>query len=286
MMAYEVSNAVFNKFSTSSNGGVFNINKDIPFSACFCYFSSCTVGTCDGGCIYFSSSKTLITSNNCIFSCIASNGQFLYSIGPSTYANLELNNTVSQDCSGTGRAVCYLKNTNILSRKYNSSFCSSGVHCNVGVHECARSNSSYYQFYRNPNDILYNVNAGGSDHVFSFALFVNNTLRAGECGYIHFNSPVTASITTNYIYAFSNSHKIFNQYKGTIIVNNFFGDEFSSTGTGTIKTSNIKEDKNFVYTTFFAKKLICNEKSIKCISLVPRRRSSFNMLALVIVIML
>jgi len=243
-----VSYAIFKQFSADTNGGVFCIDKDIYTTVFSCSFTLCNVGNKNGACIYYASSKTLFSSNNCISSCIACNGQFISSAGPSSYSSLELNRTATTDCSGTGRAVVYLINTNILSRTYNSSKCISGVHCNVGVHECARSDSSFYYFISNPNDILYNVNAGGTSHLFSHICFINNTLNHGQNGYIHFNSPTTAVLTVDNLFASGNTNKLIDAHQGTVIVKHFTGDAFTRTGGGFLTQEVIDERENYVLT--------------------------------------
>jgi len=268
-----ISNAIFKHFITNVNGGVVCINREVFVSVLFSSFTLCNVGNQNGACFYFASSKTMSSSNNCISSCIACNGQFIFSASPSSYSNLELNRTTTSDCSGAERGVVYIRKANILSRAYNSSNCITNIHCNVCIVDCERSDSSFYIFFDNPNDILYGISSGGSNHLLSNVCLINNTYNHGQNGYIHNNSPTDESITVDNISAFGNAHTLIDAYKGTITVKHFTGDRFTRTGGGSIVKGDIKEREDYVLATSFAMKLICerNERlvSIKRIRIFP-----------------
>ena len=255
----------FVNLSSQANGGAIYFNKAIKLLIFRSFFVRCLTGqSYNGGGIYFESSKSLITFGNCAFGCVSGNGFFIYIKGAAK-SNFFLNETMTANCSGSDHCVCYIHKLDLYSRMYNSSFCSSKVHCNVHSFRNEVTDSMFHQYYKNNLDIIYGANSDGVKHRLSHACLIENGRSNGNHGYIHINSFTNEVLTVNYLYAYGNDVgiPIANPQKGKIVINNFTGDRFTYAGNGQISTSNIIINSSFVMTTLFKNILVC-EVNAKC----------------------
>ena len=280
----DISHSSFKSFTHSSNGGVIYINNK-KISVFSCLFASCSSETYDGGCMYCISPIKIITSKNCILDCIAKNGQFIFSsMSSSIYSSLEMNHTISFNCTGNERAVCHLTKTNLISRYYNSSSCNPKIRCNIALYTITKSNSAYYQIFNCINDILYSVCSGQDDNELTYTNIINNTKRAGDCALIHINSQ-SGSLVVDHFCSYLNNHKIFQSYSGSLTIKNFMGNSFSCFGDGEKITSNIITNDSYVLETLFARRNICNiyqrckSKRVRCTT-----HSSFVLFMLMLIV--
>lgn len=254
----ETSYSSFAYFTSSSNGGIISISQDIKLIATFCIFRSCKVsGNLVGGSIYFHSTKDLIACDLCAYECVACNGYFLYSSSSSTSPYTIINRTMTSNCSGSERAVCYILKQSLLSREYNSSYCTSVIHNNVHSFYNLNTNCSFYHFFKNKQDIIYGANSPGSNHLISYICLISNGETTSSLGYIHINSYADEILSVDRLFVYNNTKKtIFAPYNGIIKVLSFQGNSFLSTGAGKLEGS-FPIDTNFVFTTIKKKKLDC-----------------------------
>lgn len=261
-----VSNTKFVRLSSQANGGVFCVVQPIELQVFRCFFVLCSTSQSNlGGCIYFESSKSLITFGNCVSECSSKSGFFIYIEGASK-ANFFLNETMATKCSGDYHAICFVVKSDLYSRMYNSSFCSSKYEQNIYARYNEISDSMFHQYYRNNQDIVYGIDADGINHRLSHSCLIMNQISNGNYGYIYTYQYPNEVLTVDNLYAYGNDKRIPIAYprSGTIFFNNFTGDILNYAGNGQISTSNINIDTSFVMTSLFNNVLVC-EKSTKCI---------------------
>jgi hypothetical protein len=259
----------FVNLSSQANGGAIYFNKAIKLLIFRSFFVRCLTGqTYNGGGIYFDSSKSLITFGNCAFGCVSGNGYFIFVKGVAK-SNFFLNETMTANCSGSDHAVCYIHTIDLYSRMYNSSFCSSKVHCNVHSFRNEVTDSMLHHYYKNNLDIIYGANSDGVKHRLSRACLIENGRSNGNHGYIHINSFTNEVLTVNYLYAYGNDVgiPIASPYNGKIVINNSTGDKpFTYVGAGRFSTSSVIIDSSFVMTTLYKNILVCEgNKKHTCI---------------------
>jgi hypothetical protein len=256
----------FVDFSSQTNGGVFYLNKSKELRIFRCFFVRCSTSqSSNGGGIYFESSKSLITFGNCASECVAGRGYFIFVRGAAK-VKFFLNETMTTKCSGSDYSVCNIQTSDLYSRMYNSSFCSSKNFHNVQSYYNEVTDSMFHQYYKNNQDIVYGVNSDGPNHRLSHMCLIENGRSNGNFGYIHTNYYENEVLTVNYLYVYGNDVgiPIANPYNGMIVINNFTGDRFNHVGNGQIRTSNIIINSSFVMTTLYKNIFVC-EGNIKII---------------------
>jgi hypothetical protein len=274
----------FVNLSSQANGGAIYFNKAIKLLSFRNFFVRCLTGqSYNGGGIYFESSKSLITFGNCAFGCVSGNGYFIFVKGAAK-SNFFLNETMTANCSGSAHAVCFIHTTDLYSRMYNSSFCSSTLYCNVQSFYNEVTDSMFHQYYKNKLDINYGANSDGVKHRLSHACLIENGLSSGMFGYIHTHAYENEVLTVNYLYAYGNDVgiPIANPQRGKIVINNFTGDRFTYAGNGQISTSNIIINSSFVMTTLFKNILVC-ERNTKCTCKINQNENLLSVFFLIMI---
>jgi hypothetical protein len=261
-----VDSKFFDLSSSQANGGAIYLKQAKELQVIRCFFVRCSTDqSYNGGCIYFESSKNLITVRNCASECVSNVGFYIFVQGAAN-ANVNINETMTTNCSGEGHSVCRVIISDLFSRLYNSSFCRSKPHHNFVSFQCQITNSMFHQYYKNNQDIVYTVNSGGENHKLSYACLIMNGRSNGNYGYIHINFYDNEVLTVNYLYAYGNDNAvaIASPLQGKIIINNFTGDKpLTYNGGGQLITNSFRINSSFVMTTLFKNVLVC-EINAKC----------------------
>jgi hypothetical protein len=260
-----VDSKFFDLSSSQTNGGAIYLKQVKELQVIRCFFVRCSTDqSYNGGCIYFESSKNLITVRNCVSECVSNNGYFIFAQG-AVDANVNINETMTTNCSGDGHTVCRVLTSDLYSRMYNSSFCRS-IYNNVASLYNKVTNSMFHHYYKNNNDIAYTAASGGENHKLSHACLIMNGCYNGYFGYIHTNYYDNEVLTVNYLYAYGNDNAvaIACPLRGKIVINNFTGDKpLTYNGGGQLITNSVRIDSSFVMTTLFKNLLVC-EINAKC----------------------
>ena len=165
----EVQRSTFSNLSSTTNGGVINLEANVKLSVVSCVFigNKATGSDCRGGSIYISSTKEYLISKVCSYESSAHEGHFIYSTSSSSSCSpkVTISDTMTTLCSGDDRGVIMITYHNLLGRNYNSSFCTSGVHCNLHTYYSQYTNCKYLQFYKNKEDVNYTVKVASYDDV-------------------------------------------------------------------------------------------------------------------------
>jgi hypothetical protein len=256
----------FINFSSQTNGGAIYLNQTKELQVFRCFFVRCSTNeSYYGGGIYFESSKNLITVRNCASECVSNVGFFIFVQG-AVDANVNINETMTTNCSGEEHTVCFIQTSDLYSRMYNSSFCYSKIHHNFESYHNKVTNSMFHQYYKNNQDIVYGANSDGENHRLSHACLIMNGRSNGRFGYIHTNWYNNEVLTVNDLYAYGNDDvvAIASPLQGKIVINNFTGDKpLTYTGSGQFVTDNVIINSSFVMTTLFKNILLC-EVNAKC----------------------
>ena len=255
--AYEVRSNTFANLTTVSNGGVINFTTNVKLIVSSCVFigNKATGSNSYGGSIYISSTKDYSISKACAYECVGYEGHFLYSTSSSSPL-ATINETMTTLCSGEWRGVIMITKHNLLTRMYNTSFCTSNRHCNIHSFSSLFNNDKFLQFYKNNEDIVYGANAPGSNHTGSFINLISNGHSENQYGYIHSNVD-GMTLTVDNVFAYGNERNtIFNPCSGTIVVKSFKGNACEFTGAVSFSGS-LTIDASFVWTTKMIEKLYC-----------------------------
>jgi len=257
----------FLSFSSTVNGGVLLITKNIPLDVTKVVFKECSSTGSGGGIYYGATSKFKMRS---IFAekCSAISGFCVYSAGSeSVVSQTDMNNTASTGCfsTTTGQAVFAMTYTSLLSKDYNSSKCQANSGCNVHSWYNKKSTSSFYILYNNNLCYLYGMNTHSSENKISYLSLIENKcdVNGDATGLLHTGSYSDNVLTVDKMIAFKNTHTLFNAVYGTIIVLSLECDHFSSRGNA-VNKANVIEGKtlnNFSF-TLKAVKFACNPTPI------------------------
>ena len=195
---------------------------------------------------------------------MAYQGYLISSKGKSNaLSSSEINNTMTNKCSGSNWANCFNDYSNLLVRNYNSTFSTTSMHCNVHAFNAQKTDSMFLQFYRNNHDLVYGANSPGNNHKLSHANLISNGLsnpHSDNSGYIHTYNFADEVMTIDNLYMFNNSNNLFYAKMGRIEVSLFWCDVFTYIGSPLI-SSNVIIDSNFVLKSEVTRKLVCNLNS-------------------------
>ena len=257
------------KITRNGHGGViFNDADSISLFVYYCSFHSCHVTNSqfNGGCIYFKSTACDIeTSKVSATSSSSYKGHCMYievtNRSPAMFSLMNIEGAFGND------RACFMSKGPVEAEvsDYNSSFCTTKVHCNIHFFNSYSVKKAYLNFLNNTCDILCGVdvrNAEYSYHNVSCANFIGNTYNIGRYGLLYTKSNEDFIFNCTKLLFYENNHVLVYSYSGIIDIKDVICDKYEiGSLSGKINDKSIEQSQTNPFTYNF---VIFDEKCNTC----------------------